>query len=290
MIKYQKTKTINCKDNNKSSDAVSGNFILGCEDEHHSYCNYCYVKRFNRKYVYVNTNTDDILNACDEWVKNKPLIKTPNQVHQSLYLIDISCDTDISRYWYEYNWIKVFDYFKNHQRLGATFATKWVNKKLLDYEPNKKIRVRISLLPEQIKSLVERKTSPILNRIKFLNDLVKHDYEAHINLSPIIYYKDWLKDYESLFQQITDLTNNETKEQLYSECIFLTHNENLHKLNLSKNIDDSLLWNPEIQESKFSQYGGENVRYEHNLKFDLIEQFKQLYSKYFDLQTIRYIF
>jgi hypothetical protein len=29
----------------------------------------------------------------------------------------------------------VFDYFKKHPKLAATFATKWVNTKLLDYVP-----------------------------------------------------------------------------------------------------------------------------------------------------------
>jgi hypothetical protein len=33
--------------------------------------------------------------------------------------------------------------FKEHPKLAATFATKWVNTKLLDYVPENKIRVRI---------------------------------------------------------------------------------------------------------------------------------------------------
>jgi hypothetical protein len=40
------------------------------------------------------------------------------------------------------------DYFKKHPKLAATFATKWVNK-LLDYVPENKIRVRMSLMPEK---------------------------------------------------------------------------------------------------------------------------------------------
>jgi spore photoproduct lyase len=41
----------------------------------------------------------------------------------------------------------VFDYF--HPKLAATFATKWVNTKLLDYVPENKIKVRMSLMPEK---------------------------------------------------------------------------------------------------------------------------------------------
>jgi hypothetical protein len=34
--------------------------------------------------------------------------------------------------------------------IAATFATKWVNTKLLDYVPENKIRVRMSLMPEKM--------------------------------------------------------------------------------------------------------------------------------------------
>jgi DNA repair photolyase len=84
-LKEQKTKTVICKDNGRSADATSGNIILGCRDKNNNpFCSYCYVHRFGRKFVYVNTNVDEILNECNKWVSNKPLIKIPNQVHDNL--------------------------------------------------------------------------------------------------------------------------------------------------------------------------------------------------------------
>ena len=291
MLKYQKTKTIKCRDNNRSSNAISGNFVYGCKNiSKQSFCQYCYVNRNTRDYVYINTNTDELLAQCDLWVRDKPLVKIPDQVHQTLYMIDIGCSTDVNQYWNKYDWVYVFDWFKNHPRLGATFATKWVNTKLLDYEPNQKIRVRMSLMPENIRQKVEQGTSSIINRIKFLNDLVKAGYEAHINFSPIIYYDGWLQDYELLFQDIVRITNDEFKQQYFGEFIFLTHNSSLSKINVERGLDESLLWNPDIQEEKVSEYGGNNVRYKWQMKEKMIQQFKELYSKYFDLNTIRYIF
>jgi spore photoproduct lyase len=46
----------------------------------------------------------------------------------------------------------VFDYFKKHPKLAATFATKWVNTKLLDYVPENKIW---SLMPEKMRAILE---------------------------------------------------------------------------------------------------------------------------------------
>jgi spore photoproduct lyase len=62
----------------------------------------------------------------------------------------------------------VFDYFKKHPKLAATFATKWVNTKLLDYVPENKIRVRMSLMPEKMRAILENGTSPIIKRVQFL--------------------------------------------------------------------------------------------------------------------------
>jgi DNA repair photolyase len=58
----------------------------------------------------------------------------------------------------------VFDYFKKHPKLAATFATKWVNTKLLDYVPENKIRVRMSLMPEKMRAILENGTSPIIKK------------------------------------------------------------------------------------------------------------------------------
>jgi hypothetical protein len=73
--------------------------------------------------------------------------------------------------------------------------------------------------------------------------------------------------------------------------IFLTHNEGKHHYNLAHNKPgEELLWVPKLQESKTSQYGGKNLRYEHNRKADYIKQFVELHDKIIPFNTIRYIF
>lgn len=295
ILKYQKTKTIICKENGRSADFTSAHFILGCSNiktlEYNNPCSYCYVARFGRKSIYINTNTDEILEQCNLVINNKPYPKIPNQVDNKYYFVDIGCDTDINYMWKYYNWFYVFDYFKNHNKLAATFATKWVNTKLLDYSPENKIRVRMSLMPENIKQIVEKGTSPIINRIKFLEKLHLAGYSTHINLSPIIYQPNWIEDYKELFNIINNEVSSEFKKQCGLECIFLTHNKNLHQINVNKNqIEiENLLWTPNIQEEKISQYGGNNVRYKYNLKYKLVKEFTDLVNTHLEI-PIRYIF
>jgi spore photoproduct lyase len=291
-IQHQKTKTIACKPNGRSSDFTSANFLLGCFDKKgNPACSYCYVARFGRQKLFINTNTDEILNQCDLAIKDLPFPKIPNQIDKAYYYIDISCDVDINNHWKDYNWFYVFDYFKNHPKLACTFATKWVNTKLLNYEPNRKVRVRMSLMPENMKSILEKGTSPIINRIRFLEKLYQAGYSTHINFSPIVYYDNWLKDYKELFNIINNEVSQEFKDQAGLECIFLTHNENLHKINLNKGLleQEKLLWTPNIQEVKVSQYGGNNIRYNYKLKYKLVEQFTDLVNNNLNI-PIRYIF
>lgn len=105
--------------------------------------------------------------------------------------------------------------------------------------------------------------------------------EVHINFSPIIYWDNWEKYYEELFQSLEGI-------DFKSECIFLTYNDIQYQRN-SELVND-LCWKPELQEHKNSQYAPDNIRYKSDFKHGLIEKFKYLYSKYFDLETIRYIF
>ena len=81
------------------------------------------------------------------------------------------------------------------------------------------------------------------------------------------------------------------KDKVKAEVIFLTHNAKKHWSNLENNVPgEELLWTPDVQEVKKSQYGGDNVRYKLGLKSDLIAQFKDIHGSIIPWNTIRYIF
>ena len=105
----------------------------------------------------------------------------------------------------------------------------------------------------------------------------------HINFSPIFYTEDWLYEYNELFKAL-----KENDIDVKCECIFLTHNIFQHERN-SDQVKE-LLWKPDIQESKNSQYAPDNIRYKWQLKNKMVKEFTNLYSQYFDVNNIRYIF
>lgn len=274
----QKTKTLITRDNGRSSDAISPNFLYGCMGGCLS--SYCYLARFNNDRVYINENTDQILSSIDKWVQNKQWEKIPNQCDDKYYVIDISCSTDIPLMGKYYDWQKVFDFFNNHSKLKSTFATKYPTR-FREYNlDSQKNRIRVSLMPQIFSDILEPNTDKIDARIACI-PLLQKQMEVHINFSPIIYHQGWLQEYEELFKKLKGI-------EFKSECIFLTYNDVQHERNTD--IVNELCWKPEIQEHKNSQYANDNIRYKWQLKNQMVEEFKHLYSKYFPLETIRYIF
>jgi len=92
-----------------------------------------------------------------------------------------------------------------------------------------------------------------------------------------------------LFHKINKIVKN--KGTVKAAVIFLTHNKQKHKYNLENNLPgEELLWNPEIQEDKVSQYGGNNIRYRHELKYDFIKKWLAIHSKVIPWNKIRYVF
>ena len=278
----QKTKTLITRDNGRSADAITPNFVYGCLGG----CmkSYCYVGRFNNDKVYLNQNTDAIMKSVLEWVKDKPWPKIPNQTDNQYYTFDIGCSTDVPLLSKSYDWQKVFNYFNSFEKIKSTFATKYptrfdVTKYTLD---KKKNRIRVSLMPQKYSSILEPNTDLIEDRINCIPKLQEH-LEVHINFSPIIYEEGWLEEYENLFKAL-----KEKNIDVPCECIFLTYNLTSYANN-SEEVN-KLCWKPELQEAKNSTYADNNIRYKYQIKAKMIQDFKNLYAKYFNINNIRYIF
>jgi spore photoproduct lyase len=290
VIKHQKTRSLQVKPNGRSSDFVSPNFIYGCAGGCRD--SYCYVMRYNYDTIYINDNLEDLLTAIAKHADGLSFPKPANQVDPTYWVYDIGCSTDISLHWKHYAWQQVFDFFKQHPKIKATFATKYVNEKLLSYQPDTKIRIRFSLMPQKISSLLEPKTSLINERICAIEPFIEAGYEAHLNFSPIVVYQGWLEDYQQLFIEIDKLIPDSFKESVLAECIFLTHNPWQHERNLARGQTHSehLLWQPSLQESKRSEYGSQAVRYQRHLKAKFITEWQTLHDKLIPWNKIRYIF
>ena len=285
LVKAVTRKTELIRASGRSSDFVAPSFGYGCLFD----CTYCYMKRHKPTGLDYSTNIGSILTTISNhaWFTE---VEKPNQTHPEYITYDISCNEDFALHAKYYDWKRIFQFFVNHPIAMGTLATKYVNKNLLKFNPKGKIRIRFSLMPESLRQILEPNTSPIENRIEAIPWFIDAGYDVHVNFSPVIVTENWLDEYKYLFERLNQLPDK-YKDVVKAEVIFLTHNEKKHNYNLQwKKPGEDLLWLPQIQETKESEFGGKNLRYKRNMKKDFIHQFTQLHSEIIPWNTIRYIF
>ncbi len=284
LVKPVTRKTFKIRPSGRSSDFISPSFGFGCLLE----CSYCYMKRHKPKGLDYATNVNQILDEINAHAMFA-VVDKPNQTDPVYVTYDIACNEDFAFHSKFYDWENIFEFFVEHQKAKGTFATKWIPDEFLSFNPKEKMRIRFSLMPQAIATRLEPNTPDIVDRIKAVNMFRKAGYDVHLNFSPVVVYDEWLVDYAELFKMVDDIV--EDKENVLAEVIFLTHNVKKHKYNVDNMYSsEDLLWRPEIQEEKISQYGGDNIRYKHNLKKDMIYDFRDLHDEFIDWNKIRYIF
>ena len=144
---------------------------------------------------------------------------------------------------------------------------------------------------DPIARVVDVRTAPIRERIAAIDDFLRAGYEVHVNFSPVILYEGWEADWAALFDEIDGTISNAAKNQLACEIIMLTHNAGLHAVNLGWHPKaEDLLWRPDIQESKRSEGGGDNLRYRAGWKGKWLARFKALLAERMPYCRVRYAF
>ena len=278
------------KPNGRSTDFIAPGLASGCSLA----CTYCYVAR-HRKFgnpVEIYTNREQIWYA----VKRHHLRlgpKQPNQCDPKFWTYDIGESTDCllpinidNTSWYIQQFLTT--------NAKPSFATKIAGVRSLPAIPNRGMaRVRVSLAPQRLVSVIEKGTSSIASRIDGIQQLYDRGYEVHVNFSPVVAYDGWTRDYTELMQQLDSKLSTAVKDQLKCEVIFLTHSQRLHESNLKWASDaEEYLWTPQWQETKTNERGDNNVvRYRAlTTKRKLIDRFRSLHSSIIPYCTIRYIF
>lgn len=274
----------------RSADFVAPSHANGCAMA----CAYCYVARRKGFANPITTfvNIEKICGYLERHAKRQGVKPESTQADSKFWVYEIGTNSDCSVDASIADNVKdLVALFRRIPNAKATFATKCVNRDLLNYDPQGKTRIRFSLMPQSVSRIVDVRTSPISDRIHAINDFLEAGYEVNVNFAPVIYYDDWIKDYQELFEQVNDTLSQKAKEQLQAEVVFLTHNEQMHEVNLGWHPQaEELLWKPELQETKVSQTGGVNLRYKRGFKGKLVNSFIELLSEHLPYCRVRYAF
>ncbi|HEY0582884.1 MAG TPA: spore photoproduct lyase family protein, partial [Chloroflexota bacterium] len=242
--------------------------------------------------VTVFANIDRITGYLARHVARQGVKPEANQCDPAAWVYDIgensdcSVDARISD-----NVRDLVDLFRDLPTAKASFATKHVNRDLLTWEPAGRTRIRFSLMPQPDAKLLDIRTSSVAERLAAIDDFVAAGYEVHVNLSPVVVRDGWLADWAQLLADLDDATGRAFKAQAAAEVIFLTHNDRLHEVNLGWHPQaEQVLWRPDLQESKVSSNGFNNVRYRSGSKARYVRQLTALIEQIAPYCRIRYAF
>lgn len=283
-------KSLSARPNGRSSDFVAPSTANGCAMA----CAYCYVPRrkgFSNP-VTVFANIEQICGYVARHVARQGVKPAADQVDPLAWVYDIGENSDCSLdARLSDNVRDLVELFRTLPTAKASFATKHVNRDLLDWDPQGRTRIRFSLMPDSDARLLDVRTDRIADRIAAIDDFVDAGYEVHVNLSPVVVRDGWLEDWAQLLAELAEGTGSRFKEQAAAEVIFLTHNEPLHEINLRWHPKaEQLLWTPETQQAKRSQTGGRNVRYRNGFKGERVRELTDLIAQRAPWLRVRYAF
>ncbi|GJD95797.1 spore photoproduct lyase family protein [Methylobacterium iners] len=276
--------------NGRSAHFIAPSTSNGCAMA----CAYCYVPRRKgfANPISLFVNVDTVCAAIRRHAERQGPLPEPDTIDPERWVYDIGENGDLSVDAMLCDNVRdLVALFRDLPNAKGSFATKAVNRDLLAYEPRGKTRIRFSLMPERIARVVDVRTSPISERIAAIDDFVAAGYEVHLNYSPVILYEGWEADWAELFAQVDNRIGPAAKAQLKAEIIMLTHNADLHEVNLGWHPKaEDLLWRPDIQEAKRSEGGGANLRYRSGWKGRWLARFKALLAERMPYCTVRYAF
>ena len=224
-------KALTMRPNGRSAHFIAPSTSNGCAMA----CAYCYVPR-RKGYanpISIFVNIDETCRAIARHAERLGSLTEPDQIDSECWVYDIGENGDLSVDATICNNVKdLVGLFRRLPNARGSFATKFVNPDLLSYDPQRKTRLRFSLMPDNVAKVVDVRTSGIADRIAAVDDFVRAGYEVHLNFSPVIVYPGWEDDWRLLFDQIDDALSVTAKDQLRAEIIFLTHNAQLHEVNM----------------------------------------------------------
>ncbi|MET9320551.1 spore photoproduct lyase family protein [Streptomyces sp. NPDC003038] len=283
-------KTLTTRPNGRSADWIAPGAANGCAMA----CAYCYVPR-RKGYanpITVFTNIDRIIAHLARHVARQGPKREPNQCDPQAWVYDIGENNDCSvDALISENIADLVHAFSRWPHAKASFATKFVNPDLLLLDPRGRTRVRFSVMPQEDSRLLDLRTSPVERRIAAAADFVEAGYEVHFNLSPVVIRPGWEQAWADLLTQMDDVLPQRVKDQAAAEVIMLTHNRDLHELNLAwhPRAEDTI-WRPDLQQPKRSENGSWNVRYRNTPKAEAVATIRHLTATHAPWLRIRYAF
>lgn len=206
-------KTHRYTENHKVSDYLVPYTSSGCS----AMCLYCYlVCNYNKcSYLRVFVNREQMMDK---------LIKTANESDRPL-TFEIGSNSDLlleNTVTGNLPW--TIEHFAKSEKGFLTFPTKFdMTEPLLPLNHRGRIIIRMSVNPVPIIRTVEFGTSPLVARIRAINECCAAGYKVGLLVAPVILTGDYKTQYSSLFDTLAETLSDRVRREAVIEVIFMTY-------------------------------------------------------------------
>ncbi len=207
--------------NHKTSDFLVPYTSSGCT----AACLYCYlVCNYNKcAYLRLFVNREQMMDK---------LIKTAQSSEKEL-TFEIGSNSDlVLENTFTGNLPWTVEQFTSQDRGRLTFPTKFSMVEPLLGLPHKgRVTVRMSVNPQELIRRIEFGTSPLIDRIRALNQLCGDGYPVGLLIAPVILADNWKALYTELLDTLEAELSEKAKATLFIEVIFMTYSYVHRKIN-----------------------------------------------------------
>ena len=275
----------------RAVDFVTPHFVRGCGGA----CRlaYCHVNDSIGKQIEVSGNVEEILQAIHRHACSQPWPRLSNRTDERYYTYDFAPSTDLGLHYEATDWARVIRFFSEHPRAKGAFSLKYINEALwrdFRIEPGK-VRVRLSLMPESIRRILEPSAPSTSERLAAIPLLREADYEVDLNFSPLVCYEGWLDDYAALFALIAYAVPEHARAGMHYEATLLSHRPAKRERNLASGRTDAerLLFNDDLQELVGAGEPHHILRYRYELRRGILREWRDLAAQMLPWLAGRYV-
>ena len=227
-------------------------------------CEYCYLQGyFNSPDIVWFLNHDEIIKKIDDTSKTHP--------NSWFHAGEFSDSLAVSHFTNE---IPTYhEYFKGNSTAKLELRTKSSNTRALEsLEPLSNLFVTFSLSPKEVAKSIDKKASPIKQRLKAIKRLHQLGFKIGIHLDPIVIENCWEKSYQEL---IEDLSNHIPISEISFISIGVVRFTKDVFLQFSKNYPNS-----NIRTSAFVKSFDNKFRYPKPIRSNALRLVKEILTHY----------
>ncbi|MBO8170337.1 MAG: spore photoproduct lyase [Bacillaceae bacterium] len=265
-------------DTSKPSAEYALPLATGCA----GHCHYCYLQTTlgKRPYVRVYVNVDEILEAAENYIKER---------EPEITRFEAACTSDPVSIEHLTGSLKRTIEFMGEQPYGRLrFVTKFDTvESLLDARHNGHTRFRFSINADYVIRHFEPATAPFLDRIEAAGKVGHAGYPLGFIIAPLMVFDGWEAEYEDLLKRLQQTLPDDI-EDITFELITHRFTKTAKRVILERYPKTKLEMNEAERKYKWGKYGRGKYVYPDDKASMLREHLEQMIGHYFPASRIEY--